>query len=564
MKTMIKKIVFFVMLLIGVLACNDSFTEQPAIGALSDDILQNETGVDLLLTATYSVLDGINLRGGADWYVSGDNWWLDVLSDDAHKGSTDGDQAPLFDLETYHWSTSNAYILGKWNGLYAGVNRANNVLSVISKVEGIDFSEKEAEARFLRAYFNFELQIMFGNVPFISVQNFQDQDFNQPNSGPIWDKIEADFQFAIDNLPADQSDIGRPNSTTAKAFLGKTKLYQSKWSEALTLFNEVIGSGKYALNAEFVDNFRLAGDNSAESIFAIQFTADAGQSLNGNRGGTLNFPGGGPFSSCCGFYQPSQDLVNAFQVDANGLPLLDTFNQTDVKNDYGIPTSDPFTPETGPLDPRLDYTVGRRGVDYNGWGMMIGKDWIRAQPADISGPYLSKKNIYYNGETENMGTGSWGQQRSGINFHIMRYSDVLLMAAEAAVETGDLATALDYVNQVRNRAKNMTYVKNEAGTADAANYSIEPYTSFPDQDFARKAVRMERRLELAMEGQRLFDIRRWGNGTTIMNDYFTNEARAITSYAGKNNPYESKHDLLPIPLNAIDQSEGTLQQNPGF
>lgn len=551
------------MMLVVVLACNDSFTDTVEVGALSDAALQNETGVNLLLTGTYSALDGVrNNSSGAVWTSSGDNWWFDAISDDAHKGSTDGDQADLFLMETFDWTAANPYILGKWTGLYAGVNRANNVLSVISKIEGQDFSKQEAEAKFLRGYFDFELQKIYGNVAFISLENFNNTEFNQPNSGPIWDKIEADFQFAIDNLPATQTDVGKPTSLVAKAFMAKVKLYQSKWSEALALFNEVINSGVYSLLPEFEDNFRLAGDNSSESLFAIQFTADTGSSFNGNQGGTLNFPNA--FGFCCGFYQPSQDLVNTFQVDANGLPLLDTFNQTDVKSDYGVTSEESFTPETAPLDPRLDYTVGRRGIDYNGYGKMIGKDWIRANFADISGPYLPKKNIYQNGETGNVGTGGWGQQQSGINYHIMRYADVLLMAAEAAVETGDLSTALDYVNQVRNRAKNMTYVKNEAGTADAANYDVEPYSSFPDQDFARKAVRMERRLELGMEGHRLFDIRRWGNGVQVMNTYFTNEARVITSFAGKARPYVSKFDVMPIPINAIDLSSGTLTQNPGF
>jgi len=195
---------------------------------------------------------------------------------------------------------------------------------------------------------------------------------------------------------------------------------------------------------------------------------------------------------------------------------------------------------------------------------MVGKDSIRAGFADTSGHYLTKKNFYWNGEDANRGTGGWGQQRSGINYHIMRYADVLLMAAEAAVETNDIATALNYVNQVRNRAKDMSYVQNEAGTGDAANYSIEPYASFADQDFARKAVRFERRLELATEAHRLFDLRRWGNGAAVMNAYSTNEARVITSYSGKQNNYDSKHDLCPIPLSAIDLSGGILTQNPGY
>ncbi len=568
------------MLVAVALACDDSFTETVEVGALSDDALQNETGINLLLVGTYSALDGVrNNASGAVWTGSGDNWWLDALSDDAHKGSTDSDQAELYQMEIFDWGTANPYILGKWTALYAGVNRANNVLSVIGKVTEGDFTAQEAEARFLRAHFNFELQRIFGNVSFISVDNFNNQEFNQPNSGPIWDQIEADFQFAIDNLPAERST--KPSVNVAKAYKGKVHLYQSEWAEAATLFNDVITSGDYGLLPEFVDNFRLAGDNSIESLFAIQFTADSGSSFNGNQAGTLNFPNA--FGFCCGFYQPSQDLVNAFQVDDDGLPLLDTFNQNnDVKNDYnlisfqvdgdgnviedadGNPIPTAFTPEEGELDPRLDYTVGRRGIDYNKYGTHIGKDWIRANFSDISGPYLAKKNIYQKGEDANAGTGGWGQQHSGINYHIIRYADVLLMAAEAAVETNNLGTALTYINEVRMRAKNMTPVQNEAGTGPAANYSVEPYTAFADQETARKAVRHERRLELGMEGHRLFDIRRWGNGVEIMNAYFDNEARVITSFSDDPRPYEERHNLLPIPLTAIDLSGGTLTQNPGF
>ena len=432
---------------------------------------------------------------------------------------------------------------------------------MIGTIEEGDFSAQMAEARFLRGHYNFELQNIFGNVPYISDENYSNTEFNQPNPGSIWDQIEADFSFAMDNLPSIQDEPGRPTSWVARAFLGKAHLFQSEWSEALVLLKNVIDSGPYSLMPEFVDNFRLAGDNSSESLFAIQFTADAGQSFNGNQGGTLNFAG--PNGWCCGFYQPTQDLANAFQT-SGGLPLLDTYNQTDVKNDYGVTTEEAFTAHTGALDPRIDYTIGRRTIEYNGWGEMIGKDWIRANFADISGPYLPKKNIYYAGEDANMGTGGWGQQHSGINYHIMRYADVLLMAAEAAVETNDMATALDYVNQVRSRAKNMSNVQNLAGTADAANYQIELYTSLGDQTNARKAVRFERRLELGMEGHRLFDIRRWNNGTTLMNDYFTNEARVITSFAGKPNAYNSNHNMSPIPITAIDLSGGILSQNPGY
>lgn len=563
-----KKIFLYVLAFFALtLSCSDDFTIQPATGSLTDEAIANATGVDLLLTGAYSALDGVRLnQTGNGFSYSPDNWWLDVMSDDAHKGSTDSDQVELFQLETYDIQTSNPYVLGKWLSLYAGVNRSNAVIALIATITEGDFTAKIAEARFLRGYFNFELQKMYGNPSYISEENYAATEFNQPNTGPIWDQVEADLQFAVDNLPATQAEPGRPTSWTAKAFLGKAHLYQAEWANALTQLQDVINNGPYSLNTEFLDNFTAAGENAGESIFAIQFATDGGQSLNGNIGGTLNFPGGGPFESCCGFYQPTQDLVNAYQTDGAGLPLLDTFNQTDVDNDQGIASDDPFTPHAGPLDPRLDYTVGRRGVDYNGFGTMVGADWIRALPSDVSGPYLPKKNIYQADELgANQGTGAWGQQHSGINYNVMRYADVLLMAAEAAVEsTGDLATALDYVNQVRNRAKNMSYVLNEAGDANAANYEIEPYAAFADVDFARQAVRFERRLELSMEGHRLFDLRRWGVTESVINTYVTSEDRTIPNFDQKVNTYQAFLDLLPIPVNAIDLSGNVLSQNPGY
>jgi hypothetical protein len=570
------KFIYLLLMLVGVLACSDDFTESTAFGALSDDALANPEGVELLLVGAYSLLDGNTDTGGADWEKTADGWWYDAISDDAHKGSTNGDQADLFLLETFDWNTANPYIGNKWRSLYASVNRANAVLSLIRKVSedspDVDFTRQEAEARFLRAHYNFEIQKGWGNVPFISLDNYDATEFNQPNTGPIWDQIESDMKFAVDNLGAD-SELGRPNTFTAHAYLGKIHLYQGEYAEALTYLDPVIAGGPYSLLTEFVDNFRLAGETGSESIFAIQFTADAGLSFNGNRGGTLSFPNGGPISSCCGFYQPTQDLVNAFQTDGNGLPLLDTYNNSDVANDFGIESAEPFTPHTGPLDPRLDYTVGRRGLDMNGWGVNVGKDWIRASFGDISGPYLTKKNYYHAGEDANRGTGGWGEQRSGINYHIIRYADVLLMAAEAAIEVGRTDDALTWVNQVRNRAKNMTYLKDvNDPSKDAANYEIEPYPAgaFGDVAYARKAVRFERRLELGVEGHRLFDLRRWDandagyDAVQVMNDYIANEGRTITPFGTAANPYEAKYNLFPIPLGAIDLSGGVLQQNPGY
>ena len=557
-------------------ACSDDFTDIAPTGALSDEALQNATGVDLKLTAAYSAMDGERIaRQGEGVAAGGDNWWTDVVSDDAHRGSTDGDNTALFQVETLDWQTGNSWFLGRWSALFGGVNRANAVLSLIASIPDGDFTQQRGEALFLRGYYNFELQKFYGNVPFISVENLDNLEFNQPNPGPIWSQIEADFQGAIESLGPEVVN-GRANSWVAKAFLGKAFLYQEKWDEAFPLLNDVAQNGPYSLNPEFVSNFNFAGENSPECLFAIQFVSDDGRSFNGNGAGTLNFPGGGPLETCCGFYQPTQDLVNAYQTDANGLPLLDTFADSDVTSDYGLnsflpesTTPTDFTPYEGPLDPRLDYTVSRRGIDYNGFGINPGKAWIRATFGDISGPYLPKKNVYQAGEVDaNRGTGGWGSDWSGINYNVMRFADVLLMAAEAAVEKSspDLPLALEYVNLVRNRAKNMTYVQNEAGDDSAANYQIEPYGSFAGVDFARKAIRFERRLEFGMEGHRLFDLRRWEIAQETINTYIQNEGEDLdqADYATKFKTYTEKFNLFPIPINAIDQSGGVLTQNPGW
>ena len=566
-------LVFISLALVTFTSCEDAFTDIDPVGSLSDAALANATGIDLLLTGAYSVLDGVRNGGaGNGWGRSADNWVMDVVSDDAHKGSTDSDQADLFELEMYNWATANGYFLARWEVLYAGVNRANAVISLINSSDTpAEFNLQMAQARFLRGHFNFELMKTFGNVPFISDENYAALEFNLPNSGDTaltWGDIEADFMFAKDNLPSNRNggytEPGRPLSWAAQAFLGKAQLFQSNWSDASSNLSAVINSGAYALHPNLVDNFKAATENGSEAIFAIQYSADNAQSMQGNATGALNYPGGGPFGSCCGFYQPTQDLADAY-ITVSGLPMAvaDPSSSERVTSDYGIASGDAFTPYAGELDPRIDFTVGRRGIDYNGYGSHAGKDWIRASFDDISGPYLPKKNVYTAGDAANIGTGGWGQQLSGINYHIMRYADVLLMAAEAAVESGSLEVARGYVNQVRNRAKNMNYVQ-AAGGGNAANYMIEEYTAaWTDQSVARTAVRTERRLELGMEGHRSFDLRRWGNAVSVMNAYIAKESQVITTF-GKGQTYADKHNLFPIPLSAIDGSGGVIVQNPGF
>ena len=565
----------YTLLTIAILAlgvsCSDDFTTVNPVGSLSDAALANATGVDLLLTGAYSVLDGVRNGGnGNGWGRSADNWVMDVISDDAHKGSTDGDQADLYELEVYNWQTGNGYFLARWEVLYAGVNRANAVISLINNSDSpSDFGVELAQAYFLRGHFNFELKKIYENVPFISQENYDAQEFSQPNSGATavsWAVIESDFSYAKDNLPASRGgnyvEAGRPLAATAQAFLGKAQLYQSKWSDALGNLDAVISSGKFSLAADFMSNWTSSGENGSEAMFAIQYSADNAQSKQGNATGALNHPGGGPFGSCCGFYQPTQDLLDAYQT-SSGLPVAIS-SRVVVTSDYGVASADAFTPYAGTLDPRADFTVGRRGIDYNGYGPHIGKDWIRASFDDISGPYLPKKNTFQKTDTDNQGSGGWGEQLTGINYHIMRYADVLLMAAEAAVESGDEEKARGYVNKVRQRALNSTTIKATDGS-DAANYDIGLYNSswVGAQSAARTAVRTERRLEFGMEGHRSFDLRRWGVAETVMNNYITRESQTITSFA-KGQTYQGKHNMFPIPLSAIDGSGGVISQNSGF
>ena len=326
---------------------------------------------------------------------------------------------------------------------------------------------------------------------------------------------------------------------------------------------------KYALHPEYHSNFRTSGNNGAESVLAVQNSVnDGGGALNSRNADVLNFTYTGGPGGCCGFHQPSQNLVNAFQTDANGLPLLETFNDgAGVKSDQGILSSQPFTPHTGPLDPRLDWTVGRRSIPHLDWGPHPGSSWIRDQV--YGGPYSPKKNHYYSEETGVLTDGSsWTSGYIALDNNLMRFAEVLLMAAEAEVEAGSLETARQYVNRVRARAKNPAgFVKKSDGTP-AANYVIDTYnTVWSDQAFARKAVRFERRLELAMEGHRFFDLVRWGIAAETINKYLQVEKdrreylRGAVFKAGVNEYYPiPEQQIILSSINGVP----TLQQNPGY
>ena len=572
-----KKIISFAVLALGliIISCSDDFLDKDPQGTLNPATLANADGVEALLISAYSLLDGWeggwSTGGGAPWNSAASNWtYGDVYSDDAYKGTEAGDQPALELVENYTVDASNPYMIGRWARLYDGIARANDVINVATLAEDIDAATKAiiiAEARFLRGHYHFEAQRLWDNVPYISEA---DVDVRVANTGPIWAQIEADMSAAVDALPTDprNGQVGRINKMSATAYLGKVQLYQQNYSAALGNFNTVINSGRYALHDDYHTNFRLSGNNGVEAVFQIQASVNDGAGAgNGNHGDQLNHLQGGPGGGCCGFHQPSQNLVNQFKTDG-GLPIAD-FNAVDITNDDGLTSDDAFTPHAGTLDPRIDRTIGRRGIPYLDWGVHPGAAWVRNQA--YAGPYSNIKKMYYAAE---QGVGSdtqagWhGAGNTALNHNIIRYADVLLMAAECEVEVGSLTNAQDYVNMVRSRAANeATWVKNDAGD-NAANYEIATYGgSWSDQSAARNAVRTERRLELAMEGIRFFDLKRWGVAQQVINDYLAVESTKRSYLIGAS--FDARNIRFPIPQEAIDESSdddgaATLVQNEGF
>ena len=552
-------------------ACSDDFLNKEPQGVLSPDVLATGKGVNALLIAAYAELDGwAGWSVGAVWHSAASSWvWGDVYSDDSYKGTEAGDQPQINPIERYEHGANNDYVNGEWRARYDGVSRCNDVLRVVGQVEDLTDAEKNqiaAEARFLRGHYHFRAKKVFGNVPYVD-ENVAD--FFVPNNVDIWPNIEADLQFAVDNLPATQSEVGRATSWAAKAHLAKVHMFQGDYAAALPILTDIINNGPYSLNPEYHTNFRVSGNNSAESIFAMQTSVNdgVGGGDNGNIGDILNSPHGGTApGGCCGFHQPTQNLVNAYQTDANGLPLLDDFNNTDVTNDLGVAASDPFTEHTGNLDSRLDWTVGRRGIPYLDYGDHPGQSWIRQQ--SYGGPYSPKKRIAYAAEQDQFeNAGGWGGNTTAINYEFIRYSDVLLWAAECEVEIGSLETARTYVNMVRSRAANPDgFVKEADGTTPAANYVVGTYDAvWTDQAVARQAVRFERRLELAMEGHRFFDLARWGTAATVLNKYIQEESSKASYLSGAS--FTDTYLIHPIPQTVIDDSFNngafTITQNPG-
>ena len=561
-------------------ACSKDYLKIPQTASLSPSLLANKIGVGQVLVGAYSLLDGEGSRAGTNngpWATSSSNWvYGSVAGGDAHKGSDPGDQNLITPIETWTCSPSNSYIDQLWQQRYDGAQHANDVLrlsALATDMTPAEITEAAAEARFLRAHYHFELGRAFGKVPWVSEdQTYTAGNFLTPNIN-VFPKCEEDLAYAYANLPETQSQYGRANKWAAACYLAKVYMYEKKFNEAKALYTTIIANGKtakgdkYALLPKFGDNFNPALKNNSESVFAVQmFVNDGTGGANANQGDALNFPyGGGAQTSCCGFFQPSFSAANSYKVDAAGLPFLDgSYNNTDLKNDQGKSSATPYTPDVvTPVDPRIDWTMGRRGIPFLDWGVMPGQDWIRNQAA--AGPYVTMKHLFYKSQIGTYTDASaWSNGFTANNYGLIRYADVLLMAAEAEAEVGSLALATTYVNLVRTRASNPAgFVK-----LSPANYQIGTYPTFASQDAARTAIRFERKLELSTEGHRFFDLTRWGIGKAELTPYAARElASGYGTMVGVSYTV-GKSEYLPIPQNQIDLSQvagvSVLTQNPGY
>ena len=560
-------------------SCKDSFLEVLPTGSLGEAQLTSKAGVEGTLLGAYSMMLGKNFSR-----LAGPNNWVfgSIMGGDANKGTDPGDFTSINPIQRYEADATNGEITSTWLAKYEGISRTNSTIRLANKSTVLSADDKKriiGEARFIRGHFYFELKKLFNSAPYIDeTLDYGTGIEKVPNTPDFWGKIEADFKFAYDNLPETSDAAGRANKWAAASYLGKTYLFQKKFAEAKAIFDLVIANGKttngkkYNLVPRYAQIFNAENDNHEESIFATQTSMNTGSTNNANGYDDLNYPyntgSEGP-GNCCGFFQPSFELVNSFRTDAKGLPILDgSYNDAAkaVKTDYGIDTKDAFTPDAGNLDPRLDHSVGRRGIQYLDWRDHPGKDWIRSQP--YAGPYSPKKYVYYKSQENTLTDGSsWTRGYSVMNYTILRFADVLLMAAEAEIEVGDINKAREYVNRVRTRAANKDgFVKNKAGNAPAANYTIGTYDmAWSDKDVARNAVRFERKIELSGEGHRFFDLVRWGIAEKTLNAYLAVDGKILSIKFGGSKFTAGKNEYLPIPQAQIDiQGKDILKQNPGY
>ena len=574
-----KKNILYIVCLLALVSCNKDFLERPPLGSISEGSLKTKDGVELLCTSAYGALESPNADAWFDTYQAGGcNGWLysDVRSDIAYKGGGGiADCANFHAMEVFTGVyPQHGHINGKWFNLYCSLQRANSALVVLKRMTKEEFPERDSrigEMRFLRAYFFFELQRLFNRIPYFD-ENTEIGDYvsiynREFTREELLDKIADDLAEAAKLLPENQQEIGRANKFTAYALQAKVLLYRAyeqgvdydvvninteKLEQVVTLCDKL--DGHYTLLSDFQNLDKIEYDNGDESVFEIQFSQDDGTVLHRTSWFyALCSPTAAQYAGC-GFFLPSQSLANSYRTDANGLPLPDSFNDVAI-----ITVADG---KANTVDPRLDFVVGRVGVRWKTYtNSAYNTAWCR--DAGTYGTFSCKRHLI-SPEDPRM----WNLGMCDLNWKLIRYADVLLWKAEALIELGRQDEALPLINQIRRRAKNSAYVTDwDNPSQPAANYLINEYKPGENctwtQDYARKALRFERKLEMAMEGERFFDLVRWGVAGEVMNDYFNYE-RTVRPYMGEAVFTHGKDEYLPIPSDQIELSHGLYTQNPYY
>ena len=563
---------------LGVMAagCSDFLEEQVPQGTLDENQVKDPSLVENTIISAYA-----GFTQSEDINGSFSMWNYDVRSDDAYKGGSSVNDGDVFhQLEVQKGVlTTNWNISDMWNRLYITISRVNSAISVLEKCDDSYAlkSQRLAEMKFLRAYSHFLLKRLYKNIPFILDANLDYDAYGQLSNtaysnDEAWAAIARELEEAYELLPVVQADKGRPTKAACAAFLTKVYLYKAyrqddAKSNQVTSINEedlnqvlkysdptIYTAGGYGLEADMHNNFRPEEqyENGCESIWAIQYSRNDGSSY-----GNLNWSNGlicpniaEVTDGGCDFYKPSQNLVNAFRTDNSGLPLLNSYNQ----KDYDMATDN--------ADPRLFLTVGLTGLPYmfnSNFIMDRTSNWSRS--GGLYGYYVTlKQNVDPALIGQYLIKGSFWA--TSMNRIVFRYADVLLERAEALAQLGKSDQAIALVNQIRSRAASSTQMISNYPTKYGVKFYCKNYTGSYDKAQTLQIVKMERRLELAMESERFFDLVRWGEAAETLNNYYASEKTKCTVY-GEAEFTANKGEYLPIPFAQVAASNGNYTQNIG-
>ena len=577
MKTIYRSI-YAICAICGLMSCSDFLEEQVPQATLTQDEVKNPEYIDNVLVSAYAGLVSIE-----DMNASFSLWNYDTRSDDAYVGGSDfSDGEPFHRLEkssgvmTTDWPFSSI-----WNRFYNYLSRVSLSLDILASAdqENAIIQQRTAEMKFLRAYGHFQLKRLFKKIPFVNKPNMEESDYNtlsntEYSNDEGWQQIINDLEDAYAVLPVTQTDKGRPTKAACAAFLAKAYLYKAYRqddanSNQVTGINEAdlqkvveytnasIYNG-YGLESDLHNNFRPEEqyENGKESLWAIQYSRNDGTVY-----GNLNFSNRlivpcipKVHDSGCDFYKPSHNMVDAYRTNSDGLPILDNF--ADV--DYTVGSNQT-------VDPRLFVTVGVPGTPYMfNTSFMISESNAWSRSGGTFGYFVSLKQNVDPALTDSYLYLCDSQWASSMNRIVSRYADVLLMRAEALAQLGQTSEAISLVNQVRDRAAGMATnsIVSNYPNKYGVHYAVGKYNGSYSKDEAMKIIKMERRLELAMESERFFDLVRWGDAATVLNKYYTSESEKMNFLSGSQFT-ANKNEYLPVPWEQMAASNGHYTQNCG-